>query len=234
MEYYNVDQVMDTTATKNAHLLPVSVMANEKSMQNLSSDGYLRLDLSADYVPNRHKYMQVETSGVKESAKVSVQKKLLIAADIHPDKVLEVLEAEATADNPLTFSERLAVEELATAFNNYKETLNDVASSRLSYFKNVLREGDNIKLGKIFDLIRENLEAQGAGLQLLNYFKTDPVSGKPVFSPNLPIVRKTLEYYFMSQYSKNVTDEKASGFKNFHESSYGYDVLFPSHDRDQY
>ena len=32
----------------------------------------------------------------------------------------------------------------------------------------------------------------------------------------------------MSQYSKNVTDEKASGFKNFHESSYGYDVLYDS------
>jgi hypothetical protein len=34
-----------------------------------------------------------------------------------------------------------------------------------------------------------------------------------------------LEYYFFSQYSKHVTDEKGSGFKNIHISSVGYDVL---------
>ena len=32
-------------------------------------------------------------------------------------------------------------------------------------------------------------------------------------------------YYFFSQYSKNVTDEKGSGFKNIHISSFGYNVL---------
>lgn len=227
MEYFNIDQVMDIEASKNATLLPINIVGNETLKPNTTNDGYFNLNLSSVSVPNIAKYVQVETSGVKDLAKVSVQKKLLISADINPADVVEIMEAEAKKDGrPLTDSERNAIGDLSDAFYRYRNSLNDAMAGRLDYFKTIMRDGGDIKLGLLFKLIRENLEAQGAPLSLLNYFKTDPVTNEPVFSPNLPIVRSTLEYYFMSQYSKNVTDEKASGFKNFHESSFGYDVLY--------
>jgi len=224
MEHYNVDQVMDTSASKNATLLPVQVLSNESVGTNFTSEGLINLNLSSVPVPNRSKYVQVETSGVKDYAKVSVQKKLLLPADINPKDVLGVLEAEAIREGkPLTESEKLAVEDLSSSFYKYKDSLNAVMKGRLEYFKRVIREGGDIDVAKLYDVIREGLESQGAASSILAYFATE--NGKPKFSPNLPVIRRTLEYYFMAQYSNNVTDEKAFGFKNFHESSFGYEVL---------
>jgi hypothetical protein len=59
MEYYIIDQVMDTTASKNATKLPVDFF-NDKT----GEPGYINLELSSINVQNNGKYMQVETSGV--------------------------------------------------------------------------------------------------------------------------------------------------------------------------
>src|SRR5690606_40510227 len=60
MEYYNVDQMMDTTASKNATLLPVDL---EKGAKEIDSDRtYINVGLSSLPVENEFKYNQVETS----------------------------------------------------------------------------------------------------------------------------------------------------------------------------
>ena len=219
MEYNLIDQLADTSASKNATLLPLDVFNAQRV------NGYINLALSSVEMNNNEKFFQVETSGVKDVAKVSVQKKVLLPADVSPGLFQKLLEADAVKSGiPLTESELSAISSMETAFNNYQDSLKKVVDGRLEYFREVLRDGSDFEVGKIFDIIRENLDAQGAPKNMLDFFSTD-AAGKPVFSPNLPIVRTTLEYYFMSQYSKNVTDEKASGFKNFHESQFGYEVL---------
>ena len=217
MEYHIIDQVMDTTANKNANKLPVDFFANKTG-----EPGYLNLELSSINVQNSGKYMQVETSGVKDKSKVSVQKKLLIAADI--EKIRELIRIDlAKGGLPYTESEKKAVELLADTLAGYQKSLKDGAESRLSYLQNVMREGGHFDIAKVFNLIQDNLIAQNSPSSMIKMF--DVVNGKPVLSPNLTVLRNTLEYYFFSQYSKHVTDEKASGFKNFHESSFGYEVV---------
>jgi len=219
MEFFQVDQLADTTASKNATVLPVDVFKADRV------GSYINLGLSSVDLNNSEKYFQVETSGVKDYAKISVQKKLLMMADLAPEHAQKVMEAIAKKEErDLTESELNSILTLKDVFEAYQDSMKESLDGRLEYFKNILRNGSDFEVGKIFDIIRENLEAQGAPKNILDYFSTD-VSGRPVFSPNLSIVRNTLEYYFMAQYSKNVTDEKGFGFKSFHESSFGQEVL---------
>ena len=216
MEYHNIDQIMDTEGSKNATKLPVDFFANE-------NDEYLPLNLSSLKVNNEDKYLQVETSGVKDTARFSVQGKILLPADL---KYIEQLaeKRHAEAGTVMSSSERKAMNELGDVLLKYQESLYDIADSNLESLKHFMRKGADFDLSKIFTLIRENLEAQNAPASVLKLFDVD-ASGKPVHSPNLPGIRSMLEYYFFSLYSKHITDEKGSGFKNIHVSSFGYDVL---------
>lgn len=216
MEYHNIDQIMDTEGSKNATKLPVDFFANE-------NEEYLPLNLSSLKVNNEDKYLQVETSGVKDTARFSVQGKILLPADL---KYIEQLaeKRHAEAGTVMSSSERKAMNELGDVLLKYQESLYDIADSNLQSLKHFMRKGADFDLSKIFTLIRENLEAQNAPASVLKLFDVD-ASGKPVHSPNLPGIRSMLEYYFFSLYSKHITDEKGSGFKNIHVSSFGYDVL---------
>lgn len=216
MEYHNIDQLMDTEASKNATKLPVDFFAHE-------SQEYLPLNLSSLKVNNEDKYLQVETSGVKDTARFSVQGKILLPADL---KYIEQLaeKRHAEAGTVMSDSERKAMNQLGDVLVEYQESLYDIADSNLQSLKHFMRKGADFDLSKVFTLIRENLETQNAPASVLKLFDVD-ASGKPVHSPNLPGIRSMLEYYFFSLYSKHVTDEKGSGFKNIHVSSFGYDVL---------
>lgn len=217
MEYYNIDQIMDTTASKNATKLPVDFFKNKTG-----ENGYLNLQMSSVRVSNEGKYLQVETSGVKDKSKVSVQKKLLIAADLEKISKLAELDA-AKGGKPVTDSERKAMSQLTDVLVRYQSSLKNSSEARLSYLKEIMREGGHFDVAKVFKIIQDNLIAQNSPETMIKMF--DVVNGKPVLSPNLSVLRNTLEYYFFSQYSNHVTDEKASGFKNFHESSFGYEVI---------
>ena len=216
MEYHGIDQLMDTEASKNATKLPVDFFAHEKQ-------DYLPLDLSSLKVNNEDKYLQVETSGVKDTARFSVQGKILLPADL---KYIEQLaeKRHAEAGTVMSDSERKAMNQLGDVLLKYQESLYDIADSNLQSLKHFMRKDANFDLTKVFTLIRENLEAQNAPASVIKLFDVD-ASGKPVHSPNLPGIRSMLEYYFFSLYSKHITDEKGSGFKNIHVSSFGYDVL---------
>jgi len=300
MEYFQIDQFMDAEASKNATRLPINVLRAPKKA------GYLNFDFIAVDVDNRYKFLQVETSGVKDKAKLSVQAKMLLPADIQ--KLADLIEI---ADNrKLNKSEREFLDNLADRLlADYQDSLRDATRARLLYLTNIMRgmvpsdalarqkelskianqdkvsseaaaqisklgdiindfkgtkavterhkqnarlvldalandksvsketyeaaedivndivEAGNFKVSKIYNMIRENLAVQGAPQQMLEMFELD-AAGKPVYSPNLPEIRSMLEYYFFSQYSKHVTDEKGSGGKFIHISQFGYDVLY--------
>jgi hypothetical protein len=216
MEYHNVDQIMDLEASKNATLLPIDFFAHK-------DEQYLPLNLSSLRVNNENKYLQVETSGVKDTARYSVQGKILLPADFsNIEKLAEKRHAEA--GTTMSATERKAMNDLGNVLQEYQESLFDISDSNLKSLQHFLRKGGNFELGKVFNLIRENLELQNAPASTLKLFNVD-ASGKPVHSPNLPGIRSMLEYYFFSLYSKHITDEKGSGFKNIHVSSFGYDVI---------
>lgn len=220
MEIFQIDQLMDTTASKNATLLPLDVTKSQRT-----DSGYINLRMAALDVPNSAKYLQVETSGVKDKAKHSVQSKLLLPANVAEEEFRKIIEIEARKSGQiLNEDDILAIENMKQSLNSYQLSLRQATKARLLYFTEVLRKGDDFELGKIFTMIRESLQVQNAPKNILDMFAVK-ADGKPVFSPNLSLIRTTLEYYMIAQYSKNVTDEKVSGFKNFHESSFGYNVL---------
>lgn len=214
MEFHQIDQLMDTTASKNATLLPVDYYA-----EKAKSKPYINLALSSLDVDNKYKYLQVETSGVKDMAKFSVQAKALIAADL-----VNLATIAEKSGKEVTESDRKAIEQIAGALSEYQSTLKAVGKANLINLKTILRKDGDFEIGKVFNMIRESLEAQGAPTNTLKLFEVTP-EGKPVHSPNLPGIRSMLEYYFFAKYSKYVTDEKRSGFKNIHISSFGYNVL---------
>jgi hypothetical protein len=216
MEFHQIDHLMDTTASKNATLLPVDIFTES---QKLTEGSYINLEMSSMAVDNRYKFLQVETSGVKDTAKFSVQAKALIAADL-----LNIAEIMRASGRDIAESEQKSMEKVATILRTYQRTLKDVGESNLVNLKTILRKDGDFEVGKIFTLIRTSLESQGAPVNTLKLFDLN-VDGTPVHSPNLPGIRNMLEYYFFSQYSKHITDEKRSGFKSIHMSSFGYDLM---------
>lgn len=217
MEYYQVDQIMDTTASKNATKLPVNLF---DEISKVGPGKYVNLPVAAVDVQNKFKYLQVETSGVKDEARYSVQAKALAPADL-----LDIEEIIDRSGQELTASERKSVEKITGILENYQKTMRDVAESNLINLKNTMRDEEgNIQIGKVFDLVRESLASQGAPDSDQKLFETD-AEGNPRHSANLPRVRNVLEFYLFSLYSKIVTDEKGAGGKSIHVSSLGHKVL---------
>jgi predicted NAD-dependent protein-ADP-ribosyltransferase YbiA (DUF1768 family) len=215
MEYYNIDQLMDTESSKLATLLPTSVNYKNK-------DGYIKLERSSIYAPNKYKFWQVETSGVKTTVKYSVQSKVLLPANL-----TEVSEIMKKNGQNLTKAESAIVDqEMNDLLHEYHASLKDVGLSHEAlmhtFFSNDKSDDENI--GFMFDLIRKNLATQNVSKNKLKLFETDPVTGKPIHSANLPEIRDMLVYYFFAQYSK-FTDEKGTGSKYIHMTSYGSNVL---------
>lgn len=219
MEYHQIDHFMDTESSKTMTYLQSSTGRNALEQAVKMEAGYLPINTNARWIQNKHKYAQVETSGVSDTAKFSVQSKVLAPADV--DNLAEII--SKTQGRTLTADETEQLNSITKRLlQDYEGALKDSTAGRLLYLTNILREGGDFKIAKVYDLIRENLAAQGATPALLAMFEV--VGDKPKYSPNLPQLRKVLEYYFFSQYSKNVTDEKGSGGKYIHISSLGYNV----------
>jgi predicted NAD-dependent protein-ADP-ribosyltransferase YbiA (DUF1768 family) len=215
MEYHNIDQYMDTESSKLATVLPTSV--NYKN-----ADGYIKMERSSLYAPNKYKFWQVETSGIKTIVKYSVQSKVLIPANLKD--VSEIIKKNGYK---LSKAETAAIDnEMNELLYEYHTSLKDVGLSHEAlmntFFSNDKSTEENI--GFMFDLIRKNLATQNVSKNKLKLFETDPVTGKPIHSANLPEIRDMLVYYFFAQYSK-FTDEKGTGSKYIHMTSYGSNVL---------
>jgi hypothetical protein len=225
MEYYGIDQAHDTTSSKNVTVFPVNLEHSDKMVED-----YFNLDFSAIYVPNDQKYFQVETSGVKDYVKNSVQKKVLIDADTN--NILQIAEIDAMKSGvPISESERVAIAAINGVLRQYRRANKMSVESRFSYLKNILRKGGDIDIISIYKNISKNLEAQGAPKEQMELFavKKIQVNGEtvevPIVGPNNAEVRPYLIYYFTAMYSKHVTDEIVAGGKNFVVSAWGYDVI---------
>jgi hypothetical protein len=210
MELDGVDQVLDPTASKTTTMLPIDFN------QSMNQDSeYVNLEIASQLVSNEWKYNQVETSKVKNESKVSIQRKLLLPADIvHMREII---------GRDFTKEESLQYDTLLNALNRYETAMHDSAEAGFNLAKTFLRDdNNNLVVGQIYDIIRENLDAQNAPDSVKDLFKTD-AKGKPIINQNLATIRKMLEYYFFSLYSK-ATDEKSTGTKFIHASSWGHNV----------
>jgi len=210
MELYDIDQIFDNTSSKIATVLPVNFV------ESFTNDvEYINLEISSQLVDNQWKYNQVETSKVKNESKVSIQRKLLLPSDIlHMREIL---------GRDFTKEESLQYDFLLNALDRYELAMRDSAMAGFNLLKTFLRDKDNnIDVGQVYNIIRENLDAQNAPDSIKDLFKTD-AKGLPIINQNLPTIRKMLEYYFFSLYSK-ATDEKSTGTKYIHASSWGHNV----------
>jgi len=217
MEYHNIDQLMDTESSKTATVLPTSV-------DHKSTKGYMQLHRSSVFVPNRFKFWQVETSGIKTSIKYSVQSKALIPANLlDVPHIMSFKAQEELSEEEINN----VMDEMSDLLANYHTTLKDVAESHEALMKKTFTnaKGQELNVGLMFDLIRKSLkEQEGVSDNKLKLFETNPVTGEPIHNANLPEIKKMLVFYFFSQYSK-FTDEKGTGSKYIHMSSYGYNVI---------
>ena len=213
MEYYNIDQVVDTEASKNTTIYGLDVQ-----LEGLNQDGYYDGYLHTQELNNESKYLQVETSGQHDDVSYAVQLKMLAVADLL--NIDEVLKNETLSEDEIK-----GLKELNTLMYKYQNALKESAQSRLDYFQNVMRNGDNIDMGELYQIIGSSLEKQGAGENTIKFFRVDPVTNKPVFNSNMSIIRSMLVYYVFSMYSKNITDEKTTGKKYIHESAWGNKVI---------
>jgi hypothetical protein len=210
MELDGVDQVVDPTASKTTTMFPIDFY-NE---MNQDSE-YVNLEIASQLVSNEWKYNQVETSKVKNESKISIQRKLLLPADIvHMREII---------GRDFTKEESLQYDALLSALNRYETAMHDSAEAGFNLAKTFLRDkNNNLVVGQIYDIIRENLDAQNAPDSVKDLFKTD-AKGEPIINQNIGTIRKMLEYYFFSLYSK-ATDEKSTGTKFIHASSWGHNV----------
>lgn len=218
MEYHMIDQLIDPTSSKNTTILPIDFY-NE-----FSDDEYMNLPFSSMNVNSVYKFSQLETSGVKDKIRLSVQQKLLTGTDI------KNIFAIVNKGKKLTPAQQKEQDKLDMFLNEYQESLKDVVKANNSILTRILRTGQNadFELGSLYDLIRDKLVEQGAPSTSIGFFTTKKdASGKsiPVHNPNMIGVRKILENYIFALYSKAVTDEKGTGSKFTHISSWGYDVV---------
>jgi hypothetical protein len=222
MEYHNIDQFMDTEASKTATVLPISLSNSKRD-----TSGYINLEKSAVFTPNKYKFWQVETSGIKSMIKYSVQSKVLVPANLKDVPTIMSFNSEKDASE---YNDVL--EEMNDLLAEYHETLKDVAESHEALMKKTFTNAKDqtLNVGLMFDLIRKSLsEQEGVSANKLKLFETNPVTGEPIHNPNLPEIKSMLTFYFFSQYSK-FTDEKGVGDKYIHVSSYGFDVIVDEND----
>lgn len=205
MELMNVDQLMDTNASKKVTQVPVV----------LNHSDYTDLNLSQVWVDNRYKFLQVETSGIKSKIKDSVQPKLIIATEV----------ADMIRGTDLSEHDK---DMLGHALQQYNDSLRDItAASKDKLFKLFTDDGTehgNIRLGYMFDVIRTSLEQQGTDTNTLKFFETR--NGQPVHDVNLPAIRDVFKYYLTSLYSNHVHDVKSAGRKDTHVTSFGYKIVY--------
>ena len=216
MEYYNIDMIMDNNASKSSKVFPV-----EFSSQVNDDVNYIDVSISSLDISNEFKYNQVETSRMKDESKVSIQRKVLLPADIrHLEKAL---------GRTFEGQELKNYQHILSVLDDYNMAMKESADAAYNNLRTFLRdENNNYDLGKIYDIIRENLELQDSPDSIKELFTTD-ANGQIIINPNIPAVREIIQYYFFALYSK-ATDEKSSGKKYILASSYGYDMIVDDND----
>ena len=212
MEYQQIDQMMDTEASKNATVYPIDIFEDRKG-------DHINFELSSLEVQNIVKYNQVETTSQHEDTKVGVQKKILLPANIQA--LIDILDSKET----LSLSEKESLRQLKVFLEDYNISLKEGFDARSAYDMNVLRnEYKELDTKTLYKLIQEGLKSQGGTDEDIRRFNftEDDVN----INANLPFMRSAVEYYFFSHFSNNITDEKATGFHSFLISPIGFKIVY--------
>ncbi|NCD05386.1 MAG: hypothetical protein EOL97_04640 [Spirochaetia bacterium] len=224
MEYHQVDQLIDTEASKIATILPLDFTNTQKD--NL---GRVNLSTASRLIDNSTKYLQVETSGIHDDVAYSVQRKLLVPADLYDIETI-IAKEEDKSGIPLTTEEKQALTVINSTLQKYQTSLKDSAEARYEFFQTMIKKDGKLDIGNLYKMIRENLTLQNSPESMVKMFATDE-QNNPVINPNFPVIRQSLIYYLFSLYSKNINDEKTFGMKYIHESPFGKNVVVDSNDK---
>lgn len=206
MEYHRLGQILDNTASKRGTVVPTVV-----SIEDLSSDDFV-IDVtnSIASIPLRYTFNQVATESHGHDVTDSIQPKLLLDTDLSLDDP-EI--PENTKDEVRRY--RKILEQIATA-------------SRHKFERMVMKDG-SVDIAQFYRVIQEGLQRQGAPAHILKLW--DVVDGKPVHSANLPGMSERLKYNVFSSANAMLFQPKAPGFKFFHGSSFGHQVIVDENDQ---
>lgn len=206
MESDGIDQLFDTNASKKTTLSPVTMELNEKT----------NLKPSKSFTSGMFKFMQVETSGVKNRITLPTQARQLLTTYINKLESDQVYRSKSLKD--------LAQE--------YSDTLGDITKSATTMLDSaILDKNGNLNISQLFNTMYSGLKKQGADSNTLKYFEVR--DGKPVHNPNLPAIKKIFTYYYFSMFNDAIFSQKVSGRSDILVSEYGYEVLYDTQDNNR-
>jgi hypothetical protein len=212
MELSGVDQLFDPNASKKATLVPVALSPNEIT----------DLKPSKSSTSGMFKFLQVETSGVKDRILLQSQARQLLTTYINK------------LDNDMVFGNK-SLKELS---KEYSYTLGEITkSSDIIFGKAFLDSKGNLDVTQLFTTMYNGLKKQGADSNTLKYFavRKNEETGllQPVHNPNLPAIKKIFTYYYFSLFNDSIFAQKISGRSDILVSEYGYQVLYDTQDNNR-
>jgi hypothetical protein len=198
MELSGVDQLFDPNASKKTTIVPVKL--NENDITDLKA--------SKSITSGLFKFMQVETSGVKNKITLPTQARQLLTT------YLGKLNTKAYNNKTI-----------AQLANDYATTLGKITNSNMKALDARLLDKDgNINIVELYKMMYEGLKEQGADANTLKFFEIK--NGKPKFNPNMLVIKKLFTYYYFSMFNNSVFSESVSGRSDILVSSFGHDILY--------
>lgn len=206
MELDGIDQLFDTNASKKTTLAPVELQAGERT----------NLKPSKSFTSGMFKFLQVETSGVKNRITLPSQARQLLTTYINK------------LDGDMVYRNK-SLKDLAQEYSN---TLGDITNSATKMLDSALLDKNgNLNTAQLFNTMYNGLKKQGADSNTLKYFEVR--NGKPVHNPNLPAIKKIFTYYYFSLFNDSIFSQKIHGRSDILVSSYGYEVLYDTQDNNR-
>ena len=206
MEASGIDQLFDPNASKKTTLVPIDLQANTIT----------DLKASKSFTSGMFKFLQVETSGVKNKITLPSQARQLLTTYINK------------LDNDVVYRNK-SLKDLAQEYTN---TLGDITSSATNMLdKALLDKKGELDISQLFNTMYNGLKKQGADSNTLKYFEVR--DGKPVHNPNLPAIKKIFTYYYFSMFNDAIFSQKINGRSDILVSEYGYEVLYDTQDNNR-
>lgn len=217
LEYFRVDVAFDDTVSKKGTVQPLIIdmtllennileghgeMVFGDNVQPVIKNGYINLEYNSHPIPNDLVYEQVSTAGVSKAVTDSIQKKLILPAQLDHKK-----------------------------FPGAKRILDlqlEIVKSRLQLLERVFNTEDPKTL--ITKAIQAGLMKQGAGENLLKFYSLD-TNNKNKFNLNLSILGKQPMFYFFSLFNNSIFGPKVAGKKFYHVSAAGYQLVVDENDK---
>ena len=198
MELSGIDMLFDTNASKKTTVAPIKL--NENDITDLKP--------SKSATSGLFKFMQVETSGIKNKITLPTQARQLLTTYLG--------KLNSKAYNNKTIGQ-LASE--------YATTLGKITNSNIKALDARLLDKDGkVNTTELYKMMYEGLKQQGADANTLKFFEIK--NGEPMFNPNMPVIKKLFTYYYFSMFNNSVFSESVSGRSDILVSSFGHEVLY--------